>query len=838
MEKNIGFSITVDGVGKDQQELAKLEVAMKSLRKEKLKLQKESLKEGKVTDANAKKLANLTTQINKNKASQKQLKQAITPTESSFVRLGKTLLASAGLFLGLTTVIRGVFNVIKNGFKTSWEFEYAMSQVKAITKATTKDFNALRTSAISLGGSTKFTATEVAGLQKEYAKLGFTTTEILRITKATLDLAAATGSDLATSATVAGATLRQFQLDATQMGHVVDVMAASFSTSALDMSKWETAMSKAGPVAKAVGETIESTAAKLAILSDNGLDASISGTSLRNIFLELEKRGLTWDQAMNKIQGSQNKASTSLELFGKRGAVAGLILAGNNTTLEEMNESLKDVDGSAKEMAETMLDNVQGSMTILKSAWEGLTLRINESDAAINNFVKNLTLMVQGIATKGIKNLDELFDDKKINSFNERFRFFIAMGVGYQKAAKMARKNTNEDTQKLKDEFVQIGKEHEAAMKVITDAKLKIDADKKKANDDELKRLNAAVEMEAKLKEIKDEVYLSNLEEEAKELERLKISHEKELEEWVNNEQVKTALTEQYNAERFAIHKKYKLKQEALDAKELIKLKEDNQGLQGATTEQFYIDDLNKLKEYNGLTIDEIRVKNEILTAEEEDKEKNILDLKVAGIEGAQAGADAVFNAKKSRLQAEMEAELSNQNLSEQQKLIIKKKYAKEQQKIDVKQATINGLLAIGKTWAQLGFPAAIIPSLLIAAQTAAEIITIKAQKFAKGGKISSGVPVNTGTKDDTLIAVNKTETVLTKDHVNKLGGSGVMRDIGVPGYAGGGYTGQSAPSVQASGFNVKEMAALINSLEIRLDINKVNSAQRELEVITQPQPL
>lgn len=109
---------------------------------------------------------------------------------------------------------------------------------------------------------------------------------------------------------------------------------------------------------------------------------------------------------------------------------------------------------------------------------------------------------------------------------------------------------------------------------------------------------------------------------------------------------------------------------------------------------------------------------------------------------------------------------------------------------------------------------------------------------FQHGGKITDGAKANTGTKDDTLILVNKTETVLTQDHVARLGGSGAMRKIGVPGYAGGGYIGQSAPEIQASGFDINQLAALMNSIEVTLNINKLNSAQKELDIINKTQAL
>jgi len=108
--------------------------------------------------------------------------------------------------------------------------------------------------------------------------------------------------------------------------------------------------------------------------------------------------------------------------------------------------------------------------------------------------------------------------------------------------------------------------------------------------------------------------------------------------------------------------------------------------------------------------------------------------------------------------------------------------------------------------------------------------------KYAKGGRIVSGVPINTGTVDDTLIAVNKSETVLTQRHIAALGGSGVMRRIGVPGYAEGGYIGQQAPVIPSSGPDFNSMVEAIRNIQIHLDINKVNSSQKEIQVITQPQ--
>lgn len=111
---------------------------------------------------------------------------------------------------------------------------------------------------------------------------------------------------------------------------------------------------------------------------------------------------------------------------------------------------------------------------------------------------------------------------------------------------------------------------------------------------------------------------------------------------------------------------------------------------------------------------------------------------------------------------------------------------------------------------------------------------------FSKGGKIRGGMPINTGTVDNRLIAVNNSETVLTAQHVAMLGGSGVMRRIGVPGYASGGFVGMQAPYIPASGN--REMVDAINNridrLEVSVDVNRINQAQKTIQVITTTQKI
>jgi hypothetical protein len=288
------------------------------------------------------------------------------------VRKVTGLLAKFGLAMGGAAIVRSTFNIIK-------DFQQAQADLASVLGVNVTQMKALTDQAKELGSTTRFTAGEVSNLQTELAKLGFTQKQINDMTPATLALAEATGTDLAEAATVAGATLNGFGLEARDTQRVVDVMAKAFSSSSLDMAKFSTSMAKVAPIAKTMGFSLEETTAMLGALTDSGLDASTAGTSLKNMMLEAKKKGLTWAQALNKINTAQDKASASLELFGKLGAASGVILAENQEKVEGLTVALKDSEGAAAAMADTQRNTLAGSIDLLKSAWEGLVLSMDEA---------------------------------------------------------------------------------------------------------------------------------------------------------------------------------------------------------------------------------------------------------------------------------------------------------------------------------------------------------------------------------------------------------------------------------------------------------------------------
>lgn len=296
------------------------------------------------------------------------------------MRLGVAYLG----FAALSKIVGSAMSIITN-------FDKANSKLRAILGKTREEMDTLKESAKAYGSVTAFTATQVAELQTALAKLGFTENQILNMTQGVLDLAAAADTDLANAAEITGSTLRAFGLKAEETNRVVDVMAKAFSTSALDIEKFKIGMEKVAPVAKAVGVDLEETSAILGTLANAGLEASTSGTSLRNIFLQLAKHGITWEEAQTKMAAATDRVNEGQKLFGKRGVTAALIVMDMQAEIETLTDAYHQAAGASGEMALAQLDNLVGDKLLLSSAWEGFILSVDEGDGMISRFTRNLT---------------------------------------------------------------------------------------------------------------------------------------------------------------------------------------------------------------------------------------------------------------------------------------------------------------------------------------------------------------------------------------------------------------------------------------------------------------
>jgi hypothetical protein len=321
-------------------------------------------------------------------------------SQNQFERFTSTLNKGANA-IGLAFGSVAAYNGLKYGVGVIAEFEQKMSEVQAITGASGKALEKLKNNAKDLGAATKFTAAEVAELQIAYGRLGFTDKEILQVTKATLDLATATGEDLAKSADIAGSTLRGFGLDADQMQRVIDVMASSFNKSALGLENFSEAMKYVAPVAAANNISLEETTALLGTLADNGIRGSMAGTSLRKIISDLDKGTKPLNEKLKDLAAKGFNSADAMDEVGRTAYASLLTLVKYNDKTSELTKSLGDVNGEASKMASIMEDNLIGDFTKLTSAIDGLILSAEGASAPLREVTQDLTRLVNFIKDSG-----------------------------------------------------------------------------------------------------------------------------------------------------------------------------------------------------------------------------------------------------------------------------------------------------------------------------------------------------------------------------------------------------------------------------------------------------
>ena len=319
---------------------------------------------------------------------QKDLKNLGKQTKGTTAGFAKM---TAGV-LGAVAAFRQISKIASSAIKTFRDFEFQMAKVRAITGATNSDFKKLNTTAQDLGRSTFFTATQVAELQTNFGKLGFSTKEILDAQKATLLLATATDTDLGRAAIVAGAAVRGFGLNASETGRVTDVMASAFTSSALDIEKFQTSMTKVAPIAAGANITLEATTAIMGTLTDAGIEASIAGTSLRNIFLKMQnpasdlskKLGFTVNsseslqRALQQLNAEGLSNAEMMKLVDLRQVAAFKTMIDGSERIEHLTKQFNLANGAAEEMANIVGNTVEGAFKRWQSALEGLQIAFME----------------------------------------------------------------------------------------------------------------------------------------------------------------------------------------------------------------------------------------------------------------------------------------------------------------------------------------------------------------------------------------------------------------------------------------------------------------------------
>ena len=357
------------------------------------------------------------------------MKRAKSGLEGFNIGAGNVSKALTGLvakFASFTALAK----VFADAAKTMAEFERANATLASVLRTNVGNLQDMIKGARELGRTTEFTARDVTQLQTELARLGFGKADILAMEESVLKFASAVGTDLASAAAFTGGSLRAFGLQASDAGHLLDIMANSTAKSALSFEKLQTALGIVFPIAKTFGLSVEDTIAMLGTLSNVLPDASSAATAFRNILLNLANdngklaKGLghtakTFPEILDAFKELSERGVNLNEVLGMSDTKSAAALASfiNNTdALRDLRDALGESTGAVDEMYGTMTNNLIGSVNSLKSAWEGLTLTFSESTGPMKQVVDWLTQSISKLtnwieAVESARRHSRAFDD-------------------------------------------------------------------------------------------------------------------------------------------------------------------------------------------------------------------------------------------------------------------------------------------------------------------------------------------------------------------------------------------------------------------------------------------
>lgn len=304
---------------------------------------------------------------------------------------------------GMSTALAGVAGY---SIKVGSSFEAGMSKVQAVSGASNEQLQRLSDKAKEMGATTKFSATEAADAMNYMAMAGWKTEDMLNGIDGIMNLAAASGEDLATTSDIVTDALTAFGLSASDSTHFADVLAAASSNANTNVSMMGETFKYVAPVAGSLGYSAEDCAVAIGLMANSGIKASQSGTALRSMFSRLAKPSKEVKEAMEKLNISltdshgnmksldtlmgdlrnsfsglseSEKAEMASSLAGQE-AMSGLlaIVNASDADFNKLKDAIYGADGASAKMAETTQDNLQGKITILKSTIEGLGIKIYE----------------------------------------------------------------------------------------------------------------------------------------------------------------------------------------------------------------------------------------------------------------------------------------------------------------------------------------------------------------------------------------------------------------------------------------------------------------------------
>lgn len=408
------------------------------------------LEQGEGSDAAkdlASKIDNLSNKLQDNKTKLKDAEEAADKFDNSLEDLGDEADKTSNGGLSVFSVALGnlISNVVSNAISKMKDlvtetinvgktFDSSMSKVGAISGATGKDLDALRNKAKEMGSTTKFTASQSAEAFNYMAMAGWNTEDMLDGIEGVLNLAAASGSDLATTSDIVTDALTAMGYSAKDSGKLADVMAAASSNANTNVEMMGKTFQYAAPIVGAMGYSMEDTAEQIGLMANAGIKGEKAGTALRSILTRLaappkeaatamdalgisltdsEGNMKSLDQVMAELRKafgglSETQQTQYAKSIAGQEAMSGLLAIVNAapTDVDKLSNAINNSNGAAKDMADTMMDNLGGDLTTLGSKFEGVQLALYEKfEPALRSGVDALDKILNAIDFV-IKHLD------------------------------------------------------------------------------------------------------------------------------------------------------------------------------------------------------------------------------------------------------------------------------------------------------------------------------------------------------------------------------------------------------------------------------------------------
>ena len=305
---------------------------------------------------------------------------------------------------GIKATISAVKDLAKETFQVGSNFESAMSQVAAVSGAGADEVEQLTAKAEEMGAKTKFSATESAEAFNYMAMAGWKTEDMLNGIEGIMNLAAASGADLATSSDIVTDALTAMGYGAQDAGKLADVLAAASSNANTNVEMMGGTFKYAAPLVGALGYNMEDTALAAGLMANAGIKAEKAGTALRSIFSRLsappkecaesmDRLGLSLTDGDGKMKDfsvimeelrekfanlSETEQTAEAKHIAGQEAMSGLLAIVNAAPADydKLKDAIYNSAGAAQEMADTMQDNVGGQLVLLKSKIEGIMIKL------------------------------------------------------------------------------------------------------------------------------------------------------------------------------------------------------------------------------------------------------------------------------------------------------------------------------------------------------------------------------------------------------------------------------------------------------------------------------